>query len=344
MSGIYETAVAAHEAGLCVIPAAEDGSKQPLTLWKIYQQQRPRLAQLRAWYAEEGRTGLVYVMGPVSGNLECLEFDERDVLEAFLAAADGEGLAGVVERVRAGYEEETPGAGVHWPYRCAEIAGNTALARRPKRPEEMRNPADKTKIMIETRGIGGCMIAAPSYGTVHPTGKPYLLVRGGVGTIATITPEERAELFALARSFDRMPQPEIREHRGGSSSAGGTRPGDDLNLRVAWTDILQPHGWTPVYERNGATYWRRPGKDRGVSGTTNYKQNGLLWVFTSSTEFEPDRSYTKFGAYAALEFNNDFRAAARFLSSRGYGAQRPLSVETMAGGHARVVTRTVCVA
>ena len=341
---VYAAALAAHEAGVCVLPAAEDGSKQPITAWKLYQRQRPRPSQLRTWYVDEGRTGLVYVTGSVSGGLEGFEFDDRAAYAAFLAGAPAAGFDGTVEKIRGGYEEETPG-GVHWLLRCAETAGNTALAKRPKLPEEMRTPQDKTKTLIETRGSGGCMIVAPSHGGVHPTGRPYRLLHGGVDSIATITPRERAELWAYARSFDQMPKPAPRELRGGSHGAGGgTRPGDALNRSVAWVDILGSHGWVPLYERNGATYWRRPGKSDGVSATTDYQGNGLLWVFTSSTEFEPDRSYTRFGAYAMLEHGGDFAAAARFLASRGYGTRAASSAAPAPGRHARYSTRTVRVA
>jgi hypothetical protein len=64
------------------------------------------------------------------------------------------------------------------------------------------------KPLIETRGEGGYLVIAPSNGRVHPTGKPYVLRRGGLATIAEITPEEREALWALARSFDEMPEEE----------------------------------------------------------------------------------------------------------------------------------------
>ena len=342
---LRDDALAAHRAGICCIPTAEDGTKRPFDEWACYQTQRPSVDDLLRWYEVERRTGLFFVCGRVSGNLGCLEFDCRATFDAFLAAAAHAGLGDVVERVRDGCEDETPGGGVHWPFRCEEIGRNTALARRPKLPEEMRTPHDKVKVLIETREEGGGMIAAPSHGGVHPTGRAYRRVRGSVATVATITPAERAELYALARSFDRMPKPATHQPRdAGGSSGDGTRPGDDLNRRVPWIDILGPHGWTPLFERNGATYWRRPGKDWGVSATTDYRNNGLLWLFTSSTEFEPDTSYTRFGAFATLEFGGDFGAAARFLAARGYGTRAASSAAPAPGRHARFTTRTVRVA
>src|SRR5437764_1472974 len=65
---------------------------------------------------------------------------------------------------------------------------------------------DGFKVLIETRGEGGYAVEAPSFGSVHPSGRPYVQERGGPDTIATITPEEHDSLWELARSFDEMPR------------------------------------------------------------------------------------------------------------------------------------------
>jgi hypothetical protein len=56
-----------------------------------------------------------------------------------------------------------------------------------------------------------------------------------------------------------------------------------------------------------------------VSATTNFGGSDLFYPFTSSTEFEPDQSYSKFAVYAAFEHHGDFKKAALALSKRGYG-------------------------
>lgn len=93
------------------------------------------------------------------------------------------------------------------------------------------------------------------------------------------------------------------------------RPGTQFNRRAGWNEILEPHGWRLV-GFNRAThegFWCRPGKSEGISATTNYAGTGLLYVFTSSTEFESHRGYTKFNAYTILSFGGDFSAAAASL-------------------------------
>jgi Bifunctional DNA primase/polymerase, N-terminal len=265
---VLQTARQAKSLGLSVVPPRQDGTKQPLGEWKQYQKAIASDEQIGAWYAN-GLSGVGIVPGKVSQNLEMLDFDDPGIYRAYKALADVSGLGELVERIEAGYCEETPGGGTHWPYYCTEIAGNTKLAQRPKRPDEMQHPNDRVKSLIETRGEGGYIVSAPSNGTVHPTGRPYRLLRGDLSTIATIMPDERRALWQLAKTFGEMPKsgPTVRATLGGD----GARPGDDFNQRADWANILEPYGWRSVYQRGEATYWRRPGKDRGISATSNYE-------------------------------------------------------------------------
>jgi hypothetical protein len=125
-----------------------------------------------------------------------------------------------------------------------------------------------------------------------------------------------------------MPKQTIQEPPNRDPGTSGLRPGDDLNARGDWANVLESHGWRLVFQRDGVGYWRRPGKNGGVSATTNYQGSDLLYVFSSSTPFETERGYSKFSAYALLEHNNDYAAAARALVGMGYG-----DPQTGANGH-----------
>jgi hypothetical protein len=318
---VAQAAHEAHAAGLCVVPPAQDGSKRPAVAWAAFQRRRPTPDELATWYAAD-RAGVGLVCGQVSGGLELLEFETADAYQRYRAAAADAGLGGLVERVEAGYLERTPGGGVHWLYRCPPVGRNTKLACRPTRADERRHPEDRIKTLIETRGERGYVVVAPSHGPVHPSGRPYQLVRGGFASIAIISPDERVELHRLARSFDELPAPappHPDRPAGAAAADTGDRPGDQFAARVSWAELLQPHGWTPVARRGEVTDWRRPGKARGISATTNHAGSGLLWVFSTSTVFQAERSYTKFGTYAVLEHGGDHAAAARALAARGFG-------------------------
>ena len=277
---VRQAAARAFKAGISIVPPAEDGTKRPDARWKQYQERLPSREEMRAWYGD--RHGLGFVCGAVSGGLELFEFDDRATYEAFKAAAEAGGLGDLVERIEAGYLEETPGDGIHWFYRTDEVRGNTKLAERP-------DPADpnKRQPLIETRGEGGYVVVAPSGGPVHPSGNPYVLLRGGAGSIVTISGEERDQLWGLARTFDEMPPDDAgrREQsipvRGLEGRQDGTiHPGDDYAARTSWADIL-PAGWHHVHTHGETELWRRPDKAQGWSATINHGGSDCLYVFST---------------------------------------------------------------
>jgi len=100
-------------------------------------------------------------------------------------------------------------------------------------------------------------------------------------------------------------------------------PGDDYNAKVTWEQILEPLGWSKVYTtRDKVSAWRRPGKNDGISATTNHAGNDKFFVFSTSTQFEAERSYSKFAIFTLVEHGGDFTASARALRAQGYGEQR----------------------
>jgi putative DNA primase/helicase len=315
---ILAEAVAAHNAGLCVFPPAEDGTKSPMGAWKAAQTTRSSLADIKRWYGP--RKGVGVVCGAVSGDLEALDFDDLATYEGFIRLARETGLGDLVERIEAGYLEMTPSDGRHWLYRSGGISGNKKLARRLKFDKEKAHPNDNVKALIETRGERGFVIVAPSCGPVHPSSKPYIRLRGGFDTIPSITADEREDFFDLARSFDQMPKDITADKRYESPSGYGDRPGDEYNRRADWRELLEKHGWRLVYEQEAVQYWRRPGKDIGISATVNYGGGGLLYVFSTSTVFEEEKSYSLFAAYSTLGHAGDFKTAARALPSEGFGS------------------------
>lgn len=318
---LYATVKKAVDIGLSIWPPKQDGSKAPIgNGWKDRQATPARLDELSSIYKHDSLTGIGVVCGKVSGNVECLDFDERSIYERFKEASIATGLQPLLDRIEAGYKEHSPN-GVHLLYGCEEIGGSTKLATRPKRPEEMNHENDKTKTLIETKGEGGYVIIAPTYGGVNIDGT-YDVISGSLTTIPTITPEERRDLFSLARTFHIDPDEKIASHveraHVESKKAGG-RPGDDFNERATWPDILDPHGWQTVYEKGGVIYLRRPGKSRGISATIGHNGADLFHCFTSSSQFDPNRSYARFTAYAVLNHDGDFSAAAKELAQQGYG-------------------------
>jgi hypothetical protein len=235
--------------------------------------------------------------------------------------ANNAGLGGVWDRINNGYVEMTPSGGIHWLYRIdGEVPGNTVLASRP-------GENDGKDILAETRGEGGFSIVAPSAGTCHPSGLAWKMIVGGAKSIPNLTVKEREALHQLFTTFDLMPKVEfITEEL--APKGGNLTPGDDYNSKVTWNQILEPLGWKKVYtNKAGVTSWRRPGKSEGISATTNHAGNDKFYVFSSSTQFESARSYSKFAIYTLVEHQGDFTASARALRSQGYGALATTAME-----------------
>ena len=318
MSTLLDAALALHAAGLCVLPAAEDASKRPAVDWKTYQANRPDEAQLRSWFDDGRRTGLGVVCGAVSGGLELCELEGRAVQAGALTdlaeLATNSGLGDLWAKVTAGgYVVRSPSGGVHLLYRLTGVAvpGNTKLA-----------ALHDHTTLAETRGEGGWVVTAPSHGRVHPTGGAWAVVLGSPATIPTLDADERHALHVLVAQLDQRPQPApasvFTAHSSGRTD-DGISPGDDYAARTTWAQVLEPAGWRHLFDRGPVGHWRRPGKNDGISATTGFGEGDWLYVFTSSTALEPQRTYTKFGAYAALQHDGDHQAAAKALQADGLG-------------------------
>lgn len=305
---VLRAAISFKRAGINTIPPTQDGQKRPYpNTWKEYQSRNITKAEALGWWSDTKLTGIGVVCGKISGNLEALDFDDRQAYENFKAACTESGLGALVECIEQGYLEFSP-KGAHWLYRCEVIEGSQKLAM-----------ADKSTVLIETRGEGGFIITAPTFGSVNPKGT-YDMISGGPETIPTITPDEREALLAVARSLCKLPR---KVHAPVPTAAVpapmGLSPFDDYAQHTSWSEIIEPQGWTHVYDSEGKSHWRRPGKDIGVSATT-FGEDGVFYCFTSSTSFATQQSYSKAGVYAHLHHDDDFKAAARALAAKGYGS------------------------
>ena len=178
MQPVAATERAAIEAGFVALPARQDGSKIPVPRWRYYQKRFPTVRERARWWDSGERTGIGYVMGAISGNAECLDFDSPEAFERMQAAA---GDDDVWARVVAGYHERTP-RGHHVIYRCSSGVGRNR----------------KLAPSIETRGEGGWVVVAPSHGSVHDSQRPYVMESGGPESTAVISGDERDYLLDLA--------------------------------------------------------------------------------------------------------------------------------------------------
>lgn len=324
-STVLDAALGAHDAGLCVLRVHSDGTKRPVGSWTAYQQTRPDRSTVESWFGS-GHPGVGLVCGAVSGGLEMLEFEGRAVAEGvltgFLEGLEGE-LVDVVGRIVDGHSETTPSGGLHLLYRCDTVDGNTKLARRPATDDELADdPADRVKVLIETRGEGGFTVVAPSHGPTHPTGQPWELVSGGFHSIATITADERAALFAYAREFDTPAQGaevfgavNLAQPHPGLVELGDISPWERFDREQTCHDVLLSAGFTEDHKTDDGTHYKRPGKTAPGSSATVWSDDGTCTLFSTSidapTEYtDGHRKLKPWALHVALNYAGDFSRAA----------------------------------
>ena len=146
-----------HKRGWCVIPI-KSASKLPAVRWKRYQSQKPDEARLRKWFTDNSRN-IAVVLGPVSDDLVCRDFDTMAGYEQWAAAYPD--LARKLPRVRTS-------KGMH-VYFQAGVEG-------------IKYQADG-----ELRGLRGYCLLPPS---IHPDGCVYqweIPVRNG--NLLVVEPE-----------------------------------------------------------------------------------------------------------------------------------------------------------
>jgi hypothetical protein len=322
----FEHLLAAAEfqrAGISVVPA--QAGKRPLENWKQYQSERADLTQIVNWFGT-GHTGVGIVTGAISGNLEMVEAEGRAVNAGLVKEAEdiarNTGLEDLFNRITDGYFEVTPSGGYHWLYKCTEpITGNQKLAQRPGAEAIGR------EVLFETRGEGGFVVVSPTSGDIHPDKGSWDRLGGKPDTIAVITPEEREAFLSIFKTLDQMPKHEPQEIRERYHNTDGTlSTGDDYNQRETWDNILTPQGWKKAHRKtNNEQMWIRPGKDQGISASTGANDGDNLYVFSTSTIFDPETPYSKFAAYTLINFGDltttSFQQARKQLMTQGYGQQ-----------------------
>lgn len=286
-------------AGFSIIPCKEDKTPDVIS-WTPYQSKRMTEAECSRLFNKGARIGVIG--GAVSGNLECIDFDDPSAYEPFLDLLE---LRTPGLRDKLTLHEKTPRGGYHVIYRSeGPVAGNTKLAMKPGKDEQGR---DTWEVRIETRGEGGYFLAAPSQG--------YKLLSGSLLECPVLSADEVQTIHETAKAFDLKKPTEQRqtERKEARTRSDGPSPGDQYNQDNDIADILRAHEWRPAQRTTAGVGWTRPGKKDGVSGVLLSK-TGNFYVWSSNAHpLEAGQSYSAFALYAAYEHDGNFSAAARAL-------------------------------
>lgn len=305
------------KAQLSVIPTKED--KLPaLPSWKPYQSQRIKEDEVEGLFTGANVKGLAIICGAISGGLEVIDVDTKHDTTGSL----WDELRGLIEdNLPELYSRlviaHTKSGGYHIYYRCKEIKGNLKLATKLNK-----------EVLIETRGEGGYVIAPPT--------PKYTYIQGEPGNIPTITPEDRDILFSISKSFNELEEIKTKVNTPTSTTynSTGLSPFEDYNQRGDIVGLLESKGWRVVNQRGERINLLRPGSTDSKTSGNYHTGLKVLRVFSSSTDFNPDKGYSPSQVFSLLECNGDNKLTYRRLLELGYGEPyngediRPTHVKT----------------
>ena len=177
---VLEAGLAYHQAGLFVLPTAP-GQKHSTVAWKEkYAVPGIRPDEETTAKMLKHAHGLCIVCGPLSGQVECIDFDDGGSAWPDWSAVIPKSL---FERL---VIEQTPSGGFHVAYRCpdAALVDNTSKLAKD----------EAGRCLIETRGTGAVFLCDPSSG--------YHLIQGCFTSLPVLTPDERDVLLNTAVALD----------------------------------------------------------------------------------------------------------------------------------------------
>lgn len=283
--------------------------------------------------------GVGLVCGKLSGNIEVIDIDSKYDLTGKLFD-NYKRLINEVEPnlLKKLVVQKTQGGGYHFIYRCEVIEGNLKLASRPTTDAEKkvtydkeiqtgatdeqaqkRALNDKVRVLLETRGEGGYIMCFPSKG--------YEIIFGDYYSITEISLDEREVLHNIARQFNQISidaRPSRFESRKGIK---GLSTFDDYNQRGDVIGLLESNGWKIINNKGNKTVFLRPGQTTSQSSGNYDHDRNWFSVFTTSTEFEPQKAYLPYAVFALLECKNDFGEASRKLYELGFGDRKEVERE-----------------
>jgi hypothetical protein len=318
-------AVRLHTAGLKVIPTSDptkpDG-KRPLCQWKQYQKEQTRQDIQKLFSTNVGGIALLTGNGieVIDVDLKYALHPTKFELEFFDALFNVLGFDCYDSLILS----KTVSGGYHIIYRTNIAEGNQKLASRYTTDKEKKNEHDKTRVLLETRGEGGYILIPIT------EGYRYDNIQKDVTKLPFLDDFQRNAIINVCKSFDELGEIYKQKASTPIEVTGGNKTTiEAFNEAHTPTEFIEAAGWQHKYTRGNDEYYVRAGKDlrEGIGAGYNSEKN-LLYVFTSSTQFEPNKAYNAFQTYSYLNHDGDYKAAAKELYHKGYGERITKNRET----------------
>lgn len=304
-------AIKLHQLGLKVIPTDHD--KKPKCQWKQYQQSQT-LQDVESIFKNHNES-----IALLTGNgIEVIDIDTKYFLEHHDISKIWDSFYDVLgaEIYQKLLITQTKSGGYHVIYKTNISEGNQKLASRYTIDSEKKGEHDKVRVLLETRGENGYILIPPSDGYIFDN--PFI----NFDKIPKLTDHQRNCIIAVCREFD-----EIKETYSQTKVpipidvlGSGKTTIEAFNEAHTPIEFLEAHGWQFKYQRGDNLHYVRAGKSLSEGISAGYSQSlNLVRVFTTSSQFECNKSYNAFQTYAILEHGGDYSKACKELYHSGYG-------------------------
>jgi hypothetical protein len=305
-------AIKLHQLGLKIIPT--DNDKRPLCKWKSYQESQS-LEEVKKLFSKKCH-GMALLTGK---GIEVIDVDCKYFLEGvhqveniFDALFDAVGE----ETYSKLLVTHTKSKGFHVIYKTNISEGNQKLASRYTIDSERKSDHDKIRVLLETRGENGYIIIPPTKGYKFDSKVIQF------DNMPILTDHERNSVIAVCRSFDELEETYKQTKAPTPIDVTGTGKTTIEAFNECHTPIefLEAAGWQFKYQRGDNMHYVRPGKTLREGIGAGYSESlNLIRIFTSSTQFDCNKTYNTFQTYSILEHGGDYSAACKALYHAGYG-------------------------
>jgi hypothetical protein len=292
-------------------------NKIPNFPWKKYQTQQITKSEFEKNYSYNGgikkqdgsEIPATEHIGIVTGfnYLECVDVD----LKVFSTAKEqkewwDEFISFMEDNILDFHEKftitKTKNAGFHILYKTKRVEGNNKLAKLKGHKEAI----------LETRGNGGYVFVYDNF-----------LNEKTYNDIDFVSDEDRDILFSICNTYDyKEPVKEdapVKVKKEYQTNNGDIKPWDDFNAKNKVWDVVS-EDFTIVRNLNNKYIIKRHNAESAHSGYI-YKDEDLMYLFSSSTIYQAEKQYSAFSAYARKYFNDDFSEATRQAYKDGYGSR-----------------------
>ena len=293
--------------GYSVFPVKED--KTPTLDWGRYSVEKMKFEDVDGFFNNPAAKGIALATG--FNNVTCVDVDCKYDLSGTLFGDLCKLIRPeVLSRMAI---NKTVNGGFHLLFRCKKVEGSLKLASRATIKEEKlltfqeelesggdidiafsAGLNDKSRVLIETRGLGGYCLVPPSKGYSRVGGK-----------IQDITVEEYDEVMEACRSFNTYVRP-VANFVSRKGNFGGENIFANINKNFEVLPYLEKQGWVSV----GVTYQgyhkiKRPGRTTNPHSAYFDPEKNIFWCFSTSAGFEMNKSYSAVDLILYFEYDDN---------------------------------------